>query len=88
MKHPSSVKEFGVHLRQLREARNLSQQELADLSELDRITITRVENAKIALTLDHLIGIAKGLEIPMSTLMGFELKKEKPVRKAQAKKQE
>lgn len=86
MKHPLSLKEFGIHLRQLREARGLSQQELADLSELDRVTVTRVENSKISLTLDHLIGIAKGLEIPMSTLMDFKLPKEKPMQTASANK--
>jgi len=80
VKYPLALKTFGHRLRQIREERNLSQQELADLADLTRITITRFENAQMTPTLEALIGITKGLEIPLKDLMDFSLPKEKPVK--------
>ena len=54
MKNPSGVKAFGVHLRRLRAAKELSQQELADLSDVAKITVQRIENAKTAVTPEYL----------------------------------
>lgn len=81
VKYPKALHAFGIRLRQLREERNLSQQELADLSDLTRITITRFENGQMNPTFDALVGITKGLEIPLKELVDVELPKEKPVRK-------
>ena len=77
MKYPSAAKAFGVRLRQLREERKLSQQELADLADLTRVTITRFENAKMNATLEALVGIAKGLEITLKELVDFPIPRER-----------
>jgi len=77
VKNPSGLKAFGTHLRILREGQNLSQQELADLSDLAKTTIQRVENAKFSVSLDVLICLAKALNIPLSKLVEFSLPKEK-----------
>lgn len=77
MKNPSGIKAFGVHLRRLREANELSQQELADLSDVAKITVQRIENAKYTVTLDVLISLARGLEISLNDLLDFSYPKDK-----------
>lgn len=76
MKNPASIKAFGVHVRQLREARGLSQQELADLADLARKTIVRIENGD-STTFDVMVSLARGLEISLEELVRFPLPKEK-----------
>lgn len=71
MKNPLEVKAFGVHLRQLRDAKNFSQQELADLADVAKITIQRIENGKYSATIDVLISIARALKISLSDLLAF-----------------
>lgn len=73
MKNPIGIKAFGVHLRQLREAQDLSQQELADRADVAKITVQRIENAKYTVTLDVLISLAIALEISLSDLINFKL---------------
>lgn len=65
MKNPAEIKAFGTYLRILREKVGLSQQELADLSEISKLTIQRIENAKYSVTLDTLISIAQALDIQL-----------------------
>jgi len=76
VKNPASIKAFGVHVRQLREARGLSQQQLADLSDLARKTIVRIENGD-STTFDVMVSLARGLEISLEELVRFPLPKEK-----------
>ena len=76
MKNPLGIKAFGMHLRQLREKKGLSQQQLANGSDLAKITIQRIENAKFRATLDVLISLSKGLNISISELVSFELPEE------------
>ena len=73
MKNPADIKNFGTHLRKIREDNNLSQQQLADMADIAKITIQRIENAKFVVTLDVLISIAKALNMPMETMMNFEI---------------
>jgi DNA-binding XRE family transcriptional regulator len=49
----------------------MSQQELADTTEISKITIQRIENAKYGVTLDTLISIASALQIPLKKLVDF-----------------
>ena len=76
VKYPNATKTFGIRLRQIREERGLSQQELADLADLSRLTITRFENAQMNPSLDALVGICKGLEMPLKELVDFPIPKE------------
>jgi len=71
VKNPTKVKEFGVHLRRLRQAKGLSQQQLADLADVSKITVQRIENAKFNVTLDTLISLSNALETPLSKVFHF-----------------
>jgi len=59
---------FGLKVKQLRESKNLSQEELAERCELDRTYISRVETAKRNPSLSNVFKIAAGLEVPPSSL--------------------
>lgn len=67
------IKKFGLRLRELREERSISQQHLADISNVSKLTIQRIENAKFSVTLDTLISISKALEIPLSELVNIQI---------------
>jgi transcriptional regulator with XRE-family HTH domain len=71
VKNPAGIKAFGLHLRQLRESKKLSQQALADGADVSKLTIQRIEHAKGAPTLDVLISLAHALELPLRDLVTF-----------------
>ncbi|WP_262711684.1 helix-turn-helix transcriptional regulator [Niastella caeni] len=71
MKNPASIKAFATHLRILRENAGMSQQELADIAEVSKLTIQRIENAKYSATLDTLVSIAEALNIPLKKLVDY-----------------
>lgn len=74
MKNPDAVKKFGTHFRRVREEHEMSQQKLADIANLSKMTIQRVENGKQAVTIDVLISICTALEITIQEFFGdFEL---------------
>ncbi len=77
MKNPSEIKVLGVQLRRLRESKSLSKQELADLAEVAKITIQRIENAKYAVTLDVLISLSEAIKIPLKDMLDFQFPKNK-----------
>lgn len=79
MKNPSGIQAFGVHLRRLREERGMSQQELADLADVSKMTVLRAENARHTVTLDVLLSLSRALQVPLPDLMGFEVPEE-PIR--------
>jgi transcriptional regulator with XRE-family HTH domain len=62
---------FGQHLRRLREARGWSQQALADVADVSKPTIYRIETARYSVTLDVLVSLAQALEIPLAELVSF-----------------
>jgi transcriptional regulator with XRE-family HTH domain len=65
---------FGTHLRQLREKKNLSQQDLADDCNVPKSQIARIERAKINTTLRTLIKIANALQIELNELLTLNTK--------------
>ena len=71
VKNEVVLQAFGQHLRGLREARGWSQQALADVSDVSKPTIYRIETARYSATLDVLASLAQGLEIPLNELMNF-----------------
>ena len=71
MKNEDVLQAFGLHLRRLRDARGWSQQALADVSDVSKPTIYRLETARYSATLDVLASLAQGLEISLSELMQF-----------------
>ncbi|MGI4872611.1 MAG: helix-turn-helix domain-containing protein [Janthinobacterium lividum] len=71
MKKPASIVAFGQHLRRLRESKGWSQQELADVADITKKTVYRIETAQTSPTLDVLACLAEGLEMPLRDLMDF-----------------
>ena len=62
---------LGIHIRQIRERKNLSQQNLADLSDLPKSSIGRIERAEINTTIRTIVKIANALEIEPKELLDF-----------------
>ena len=65
---------LGIHIRQLREKKNLSQQDLANDCSIPKAQIGRIERAKINTTVRTLIKIANALEIEPKELFNFTIK--------------
>lgn len=68
---------FGQRLREVRQASQISQEELAHRSALDRSYVGQVERGERNLTLENIYKLAGGLGVPASTLLveldrGFE----------------
>ncbi|MDI6048248.1 helix-turn-helix transcriptional regulator [Flavobacterium sp. XS2P24] len=70
----SFIINLGVFVRQIRERKNLSQQSLADISDLPKTTIGRIERAEINTTIRTLVKIANALEIEPKELLNFQIK--------------
>lgn len=67
------AKKLGVQIRKIREQKNLSQQTLADLCNMPKSTIARVERAEVNVTIRTLIKIANAIEISPVQFFSFIL---------------
>ena len=65
------VKKFGNHLKDLRLAKNLSQEMLANDANIPINQIGRIERAEISTSLSTVYKIAKALEIESKELFNF-----------------
>ena len=65
---------LGSHIRQIRERKNLSQQNLADICDLPKTTIGRIERAEMNTTIKTLVKIANALEIEPKELLNLKIK--------------
>nr|WP_314834565.1 helix-turn-helix transcriptional regulator [uncultured Flavobacterium sp.] len=65
---------LGVHIRQIREVKKISQQNLADLCDLPKTTIGRIERAEMNTTIKTLVKIANALEVEPKELLNFKIK--------------
>lgn len=79
MKNPSGIKAFGTHLRKLEEERKISQQELVYVADVAKITIQGIENAKYNVTIDVLVSLSSGLNIPLKEFMNFGIPASKDI---------
>lgn len=59
---------IGKQIREFREKRGYSQDELADIMEVHRSTISKVETGKFAITIDYLVRFAWYLDFDISVL--------------------
>lgn len=71
MKNATAIRVFGQRLRKLREARGMSQQELADYADIAKPTIQRTEHGQSAVTLDVLLSLAQALDVPLHDLVNL-----------------
>lgn len=62
---------MGRRIRTARTSRRMTQQQLADASELDRAYISLVENGRQNLSIGAVLRIANTLEVPMSDLLAL-----------------
>jgi len=67
-KYDNEVKAFGKNLKQIRNKKGMSQQELADMCDIERSTIVRVEAGTYGVGLHVIFAIAEVLEIDAKTL--------------------
>ncbi len=65
-------KQFGKNLKKLRQAKKLSQEQLAEKLEMGSTTISKIENGKIFVTSETLENITKALDIKVYELFLFE----------------
>ena len=59
---------IGKQIRTLREKKGFSQDELAEIMEVNRSTISKVETGKFAITIDYLVKFAWYLDFNISVL--------------------
>ncbi|HJJ33171.1 MAG TPA: XRE family transcriptional regulator [Methanocorpusculum sp.] len=57
--------EFGIRVKQARMFAGLSQQELADLTGVEKMTVSKYESGKICPNSTHLIALSKALNVPV-----------------------
>lgn len=59
-----------ANMRRLREAHGMSQETLADLADIHRVNISKIERGQHSLSLDNLHWIAKALGVKAADLLG------------------
>ena len=65
---------FGKHLKQMREGKNMSQEQLANISEVSLPQITRIERGVINPTICTIKSLSAGLGVEMSFMFDFNNK--------------
>ena len=71
--HPAGLKAFGKKMKELREARNLSQETLAWKADSELSQISRMERGIVNAGLSQIFKIAKALEVHPKELFDFEM---------------
>ena len=72
------LKKFGARVRELRKAKKLSIEELANISGLEYSQVSRIERAKINTGVSHILLLATALEVhPNEFFTFFQLPKKK-----------
>lgn len=70
MERSSILITFGSRVRELREAKGMSQEQLADVSGLDRTYISGIERGKRNVGLHNIEVLAKALGVTITELFG------------------
>ena len=63
---------FGCHLKKLRKQKNLTQEKLSELANIDRSYISDIERGVKNESIEKLYQLANALEISMKDLLNFE----------------
>ena len=70
-KHKHEYRKLGLNISYYRKEKGLSQMQLADLIDISRTHMSRIENNDCAVSLDVIFSIAKALDIPAYKLFEF-----------------
>lgn len=70
-KHSDEYRKLGLNISYYRKECQLSQMQLADLINISRTHMSRIENNDCAVSLDVVFSIAKALNIPVYELFIF-----------------
>lgn len=65
---------LGIHVRQIREKKGMSQQDLGDDCGITQNQVGRIERAEINTTIKTLVKIANALDVEPKELLNFPLK--------------
>jgi transcriptional regulator with XRE-family HTH domain len=68
------IANLGVHIRQLREKKGISQEDLANDCDIPKNQIGRIERAEINTGIKTLVKIANALDIEPKELLNFSIK--------------
>ena len=71
MVHNEEYRKLGLNISYYRKEKQLSQMQLADLINISRTHMSRIENCDCAVSLDVIFSIAKALQIPVHKLFDF-----------------
>ena len=71
MRDETLQKKVGKRIQELRELKNVSQQELAAKCNFEKSNMSRLESGRVNSTLSTLNKIAKGLEVNIGELFRF-----------------
>ncbi len=69
--HQFYLEAFGTRIRQLRKERGLTQEQLANLSELSRVSVYQIERGQTNPSLLTLLALAEALGCDMATLVSI-----------------
>lgn len=72
-------RQFGKRIKELREKKNFSQEQLAEIVNMESRHISRIETGKSFTTLENIYKIANALGVNISTIFDFEHKKSKKI---------
>ena len=64
-----TLKRFGIKVKMLRNLKGLSQEQLADLSDLDRTYISLIERGRRNPSLVNIAKISLGLKVPIEQVV-------------------
>jgi len=70
------IKAFGINLKKLRTENKVSQEELANSSDIPISQIGRIERGEINTTISTVYAISKALEINIKELFNFTIERE------------
>jgi transcriptional regulator with XRE-family HTH domain len=66
------ISQFGSHLRNIRKIKGISQEELANLADVELSQISRIERGVINTSLSQILYIAKALKVHPKELFDFD----------------
>lgn len=64
--------QVGINLREIRRDKNISLEELANISDVSKLTLVKIERGEANPTLNILWKICRGLNIPLTYLLTFD----------------